>query len=211
MTPSDSDEFFEAHFGSAGIMTILRGLSPSRTLELAERGWDSGVTLLEVPLQDDNSVAALSAAVTAGTSRGLKVGAGTIVSVDLVDQAVSLGATFTVAPGFDRDVAERSLELGLPHLAGVATATELHEVLKYGFRWQKAFPAAQLGAAWITAMHGPFPLARLVATGGIDASNAVAFLRAGAGAVSLGSSYERLTPKSLEELVVAARPQADES
>jgi 2-dehydro-3-deoxyphosphogluconate aldolase/(4S)-4-hydroxy-2-oxoglutarate aldolase len=211
MTPPDSDEFFETHFRSAGIMTILRGLSLSRTLKLAERGWDSGVPLLEVPLQGEDSAAALSAAVVAGASRGLPVGAGTIVSVDLVDEAASLGATFTVAPGFDREVADRSLERGLPHLAGVATATEVHAALRYGLRWQKAFPAAQLGAGWITAMHGPFPRARFVATGSIDQSNAVSFLRAGAGAVSLGSSYGRLTPEALRDLVEATRPQASES
>lgn len=211
MTPSDSNDFFEAHFGSVGVMMILRGLSPSRTMELTQRGWDSGVTLVEVPLQDDQSAAALRAAVGLSASQATQVGAGTVVSVDLVDRAASLGATFTVAPGFDREVAGRSLELGLPHLPGVATATEVHGAMRYGFRWLKAFPAAQLGAAWIEAMHGPFPSARFVATGGIDATNALAFLQKGAGAVSLGSSYERMSPQDLTDLVNAAKRPVDAS
>jgi len=37
-------------------------------------------------------------------------------------------------------------------------------------------------------MHGPFPGARFVATGGVDVGNAGEFLAAGARAVSLGSA-----------------------
>jgi 2-dehydro-3-deoxyphosphogluconate aldolase/(4S)-4-hydroxy-2-oxoglutarate aldolase len=72
----------------------------------------------------------------------------------------------------------RTSGTGLPHLPGVATPTEVQRAPAAGFGWLKAFPAAQLGAGWITAMHGPFPEARCVATGGIDLSNAAGFLSA---------------------------------
>jgi 2-keto-3-deoxy-6-phosphogluconate aldolase len=78
---------------------------------------------------------------------------------------------------------------GLPHLPGVATATEAHRALRLGLAWQKVFPAAVLGTGWIAAMRAPFPDVRFVATGGVDAANAEAFLQAGATAVAFGSSF----------------------
>lgn len=201
MTPDESDEFFEESFRAVSIMTILRGLTADRTVESANRGWDAGVNLLEVPLQSTASADSLAAAVASGRERGVHVGAGTITSTELVERAASLGAVFTVAPGFDPVVAGRSLELGLPHLAGVATATEVQKAMQFGFHWLKAFPAAQLGQGWITAMHGPFPAARFVATGGIRAGTVADFLSAGAAAVSLGAVYEQLSPEELTALV----------
>ena len=51
------------------------------------------------------------------------------------------------------------------------------------------FPAAQLGAGWATAQHGPFPQAQFVATGGIHVGNAKEFFDAGVSAVAVGSAF----------------------
>jgi 2-dehydro-3-deoxyphosphogluconate aldolase/(4S)-4-hydroxy-2-oxoglutarate aldolase len=59
---------------------------------------------------------------------------------------------------------------------------------RLGLRWVKAFPASDLGDGWIRAVRAPFPDMRFVATGGIDASNAAAFLDAGASAVAVGGA-----------------------
>lgn len=55
-----------------------------------------------------------------------------------------------------------------------------------------------LGPGWLRAMSGPFPQARFVVTGGIDAHNAGEFLRAGARVVAVGSALE--DPAQLELL-----------
>lgn len=183
-----SDEFFADAFAALPLMAILRGFDPDRTAEIGHRAWDSGIRLVEVPVQDDTAVAALRAAVAAGAGRGELVGAGTVTTVDRLERAVAAGARFTVAPGFCREVAEASLAAGLPHLPGVATASEVQQAEAMGLRWQKAFPAAELGASWIKAMRGPFPRVRFVATGGMHLDNAEEFLAAGAGGVALGSA-----------------------
>lgn len=169
-------------------MAILRGLGADRTVALAETAWSLGISCVEVPVQSDADLDALRAAVAAGADRDRAVGAGTVVSVDLLHRVVESGAAFTVAPGLDEDVVRASTRLGIPHLPGVATATEVHRALSWGLVWLKAFPAAQLGSGWISAMHGPFPTARFVATGGMDASNAEEFLDGGADVVAVGSA-----------------------
>ena len=41
---------FEAMFGGARVMVILRGLPPGETVRLAERAWDLGIDVVEVPV-----------------------------------------------------------------------------------------------------------------------------------------------------------------
>ncbi|MPY48836.1 bifunctional 4-hydroxy-2-oxoglutarate aldolase/2-dehydro-3-deoxy-phosphogluconate aldolase [Streptomyces acidicola] len=183
-----SGQLFQDAFDTLPLMAILRGFDVARTMEVSRRAWDVGIRLVEVPIQSKTAEAALRAAVEAGEERGAVVGAGTVTTVERVERAVEAGARFTVAPGFSRDVAEASLAAGLPHLPGVATASEIQQAEALGLTWLKAFPAADLGPSWITSMHGPFPEARFVATGGVNLANAVEFLDAGAAAVSLGSA-----------------------
>jgi 2-dehydro-3-deoxyphosphogluconate aldolase/(4S)-4-hydroxy-2-oxoglutarate aldolase len=201
-----SDSLFEEAFGELPLMAILRGFDPDRTVEVSRRAWEVGIRLVEVPVQSAAAVEALSAAVEAGAERGAVVGAGTVTTVERVRRAAAAGARFTVAPGFCREVAEASLEAGLPHLPGVATASEIQQAEALGLTWLKAFPAAELGSSWIRAMHGPFPEARFVATGGMNQTNTQEFLAAGASAVSLGSALSDAEQFArLPELIAAVR------
>jgi 2-dehydro-3-deoxyphosphogluconate aldolase/(4S)-4-hydroxy-2-oxoglutarate aldolase len=186
---TDNSVFGEI-FADAPLMAILRGMGAERSLAVATRAWDLGITAVEVPVQTAADVEALRIVADAARERGLIVGAGTVVTIEQVRMAKDAGAAFTVSPGFDVGVVRGSHEAGLPALPGVATATEVQHALEEGLTWLKAFPAAVLGTGWFPAMHGPFPQARFVATGGMDSSNAGAFLDAGARVVAVGSALE---------------------
>lgn len=197
---TELDSFFADHLGRTRVMAILRGHGPARTRELCRRAWEVGIELVEIPAQSDEDVESLRGAVAAGRAAGRLVGAGTVTSTALVERVAGVGAAFTVAPGLDPDVLAASRAAGLPHLPGVATATEIHRAAGLGLTWLKAFPAAALTPSWFAAMRGPFPAVRLVATGGVDAGNAAAFLDAGAAAVSLGSAFADAAPEDLRRL-----------
>lgn len=183
-----SGDYFDEAFASGCVMAILRGLPPDHTVDLCGRLWRAGIGVVEVPIQGDDAVASLRAAVDAGREAAREVGAGTVISTRQVQAAADAGAAFTVAPGLDGDVASASCSRGLPHLPGVATPSDVQSALRLGFRWLKAFPARQLTPGWFTAMRGPFPEIRLVATGGIDGANAEEFLAAGADVLAVGSA-----------------------
>jgi Entner-Doudoroff aldolase len=182
------DDWFERQFAATQVMVIMRGLDADASLALAERAWDAGVRMVEIPIQRPEAVAALRVVAAAARERGLVVGAGTVVTTAHVDEARAAGAAYTVSPGVDEDVIRACLDAGLPTLPGVATASDIQRCARFGLRWLKAFPAAALGPGWIAAMRGPFPDARFVATGGVTVTNAGDFLAAGARAVSLGSA-----------------------
>ncbi|WP_436531930.1 bifunctional 4-hydroxy-2-oxoglutarate aldolase/2-dehydro-3-deoxy-phosphogluconate aldolase [Actinoplanes sp. HUAS TT8] len=179
---------FDDILGGVTVMAILRGLPPAETVAVAGQLWDAGVTVLEIPIGSPEQIPALRATAAAAAERGLRVGAGTVITVEQVRAAAGAGAQYTVAPGLDLDISAASAAAGMPHLPGVGSATDVQRAWLAGHRWLKAFPATALGPAWITAMRGPFPDANFVATGGIAVGDVTTFLQAGARVVALGAA-----------------------
>jgi 2-dehydro-3-deoxyphosphogluconate aldolase/(4S)-4-hydroxy-2-oxoglutarate aldolase len=170
-------------------MVILRGMeSPEAGADAAHRAWDAGVELVEVPIGQPGDTDVLTAVVSAGRNRGKVVGAGTAIAADRVEAAHAAGARYTVAPGFDPVVMAHSQKLGLPHLPGVATPSEVQQAWSAGCRWVKVFPANVLGPAWFSAIRGPFPDVSYLATGGVTVQAAPDYVRAGASVVAFGAS-----------------------
>lgn len=182
--------WFDTHLLGCPIMAILRDFSVEDSLALSHRAWDLGIEHVEVPIQNQRGLDALAAVVEAGRSRGKYVGAGTVDSPEKVLQAQKIGAVYTVAPGLDDDVVAASIRTGLPHLPGVATASEIQRALRHGLTWVKAFPAHALGPNWFSAMRGPFPQVQFVATGGLDATNVDSYLNAGVRVAAVGSALQ---------------------
>ncbi|MET7674500.1 bifunctional 4-hydroxy-2-oxoglutarate aldolase/2-dehydro-3-deoxy-phosphogluconate aldolase [Streptomyces seoulensis] len=195
---------FDRIFAGVPVMAILRGMPLEKSVELAVRAWELGIECVEVPVQSREAAEVLAAVAEAGAGRGRSVGAGTVTTTERLAWAVSAGAAFTVAPGLDAEVARASLDAGLPHLPGVATATDVQAARTLGLDWLKAFPASVLGPDWFRAMRGPFPEVPFVATGGIDASNAAVYLAAGAKVVAVGSALD--DPTQLRSLADLLKP-----
>lgn len=189
---------FAAVLRQRPLVAILRGMDVSQAVAIAERVWDRGIGIVEVPVQDPASFETFQALLTRGAERGEPVGAGTIVDVELLRRVIDAGASFTVAPGLDLEVLHGSVRAGVPHLPGVATATEVQTAVRAGCTVLKAFPASSLSPRWVREMRGPFPQVSCVATGGVDAGNAAEFLAAGAVALGVGSALQ--SPSSASEL-----------
>ena len=116
------------------------------------------------------------------------VGAGTVRTDAELDAAAEAGAQFLVAPGLNPALLEAARRRGIVMLPGVFTATEIDLALWLGARALKLFPAEPSGPDYLASMLQPFPEVRLVPTGGISSLNAVAYLKAGAAALAMGSS-----------------------
>jgi 2-dehydro-3-deoxyphosphogluconate aldolase / (4S)-4-hydroxy-2-oxoglutarate aldolase len=133
----------------------------------------AGAKTVEITLRSDVAADAIEALAGAG----FVVGAGTVRSIEQLHAAATAGATFVVSPGLDRTIVERCRSLGLPVMPGIATASELSEALSLGVEVVKLFPAETIGGVGlIRALSGPFPEARFVPTGGLDAKNSADYL-----------------------------------
>lgn len=117
--------------------------------------------------------AAAQDSIRAMSARGdILVGAGTVLTVEQVDQAVAAGASYVVSPGLSRAVVERCREHGVLALPGAVTATEIQAALELGLTTVKFFPAGTSGgAAAIAALAAPFGDVTFVPTGGIGPKN----------------------------------------
>jgi 2-dehydro-3-deoxyphosphogluconate aldolase/(4S)-4-hydroxy-2-oxoglutarate aldolase len=181
--------WFDDDFFRVPIIAVLRGLTPADAVRSATRAWDAGVQHVEVTIETPEAIPALAAVASAAAERGFAVGAGTIVRIEQLDAASSANASFTVSPGLDEGIIRESIRRGIPHLPGVATASEILRAKAFGLSWLKAFPASVLGPDWIKAMRGPFPDVHFIATGGMMAATANTYLNAGVSVVGLSSDF----------------------
>ncbi|MFV0373022.1 bifunctional 4-hydroxy-2-oxoglutarate aldolase/2-dehydro-3-deoxy-phosphogluconate aldolase [Microbacterium sp.] len=142
-----------------------------------------GIRTVEFAFTTPGVEEVIAAAVDAAPESVL-IGAGTVTSADLGRRAAAAGAQFLVTPCLVPEV----VGLGLPVLMGALTPTEVFAAHRAGAVAVKVFPAHTVGAAYFRHLAGPFPEIPLVASGGVDHTNAGDFLRAGALAVTAGSS-----------------------
>lgn len=136
---------------------------------LAEALVKGGLPVAEVTFR----TAAAQEAIRIMADRGdILIGAGTILTVEQVDQAVAAGANYIVSPGTSRAVVERCQEHGVAVLPGAVTATEVQTALELGLTTVKFFPAGTSGGApAIKALSAPFSGVKFVPTGGVSAKN----------------------------------------
>jgi len=105
------------------------------------------------------------------------LGAGTVLTVEQADRAVSAGAKFIVSPGFNQKVVDWCLENNVPVTPGVATPTEIEMALDRGLSILKFFPAEAMGGIkTIKAISAPYGGVKFIPTGGINRNNLADYL-----------------------------------
>jgi len=178
-------ERFVGLLGEVRASAILR--CPAReaaasAMEAAVRG---GVRIVEFTLTIPG---ALYLVEEFSRRQDLIVGAGTVLTTDEARSAVTRGARFLVSPVIDREVIAAGLSLGVAVIHGCHTPTEMLAAHRAGAPLQKLFPAPGIGPAYVRACLGPLPFLKIVPTHGVDATNARAWLDAGAHAVGFTQS-----------------------
>lgn len=156
------------------IVPVITIDDASSAADLAHALAAGGIPCAEITLRTAAGLAAIAAISSVGD---FTVGAGTVLTVDQVDQVADAGATFIVSPGLDERVVTRALDRGLDVLPGVATATEIQAALRLGLDVLKFFPADRLGGlGTIAALAAPFVGVRFMPSGGVSADNAAEYL-----------------------------------
>jgi 2-dehydro-3-deoxyphosphogluconate aldolase / (4S)-4-hydroxy-2-oxoglutarate aldolase len=114
------------------------------------------------------------------------IGVGTVTEERQLVAAVDAGAHYLVTPIADIGLVGAARRAGVPIVPGGLTPTELFAAWRAGAAAVKVFPANQVGPGYVKDLRGPFPDIAVVPSGGVDLRNAVAWLAAGATAVSVG-------------------------
>jgi 2-dehydro-3-deoxyphosphogluconate aldolase/(4S)-4-hydroxy-2-oxoglutarate aldolase len=125
------------------------------------------------------------------------VGAGTVLDAATAHQCLEAGAQFLTSPGMDDAVVAFADENNVAVIPGALTPTEVMLAMKAKVDFIKVFPCSLLGGpAYIRALKAPFPVAPLIASGGINQATANDYLRAGAS--GLGIRGELIPPQAIQ-------------
>ena len=154
-----------------GVVPVIKLSNPQRDAKpLADALCAGGVPVAEVTFRATGAAEAIR--IMAESHPEMLVGAGTVLTTEQIDKALAAGAQFIVSPGFDPELVAYSQEKNIPIYPGCTTATEYHTALKYDLSVLKFFPAEQSGGlAKIKAMSAPFPMFKIMPTGGINLKN----------------------------------------
>ena len=163
--------------GKAGIIPVIVIEREEQAAPLAKALVRGGLPVLEVTFRTKAAAAAI-AAIKREVPEAI-VGAGTVLTVEMLRAAKAAGAVFGVAPGFDPAIVAEAKALDFPFCPGIATASELSQALTAGCKMVKFFPAeAAGGVKMIKNLLGAFRFTgvKFMPTGGVNLSNVADYL-----------------------------------
>lgn len=161
-----------------GVVPVIKLTNPERDAKpLADALCEGGLPVAEVTFRAAGADTAIRLMKEAHPD--MLVGAGTVLTTEHVDKALAAGAEFIVTPGFDGELVAYCQEKGIAIFPGCTTPTDYHAAYKFGLEVLKFFPAEQSGGlAKIKAMNAPFPMFKVMPTGGISLKNLKEYLSA---------------------------------
>lgn len=179
-----------------GVVPVIKLNHPQRDAgPLAQALSKGGVPVAEVTFRAAGAAEAIKLMTEACPD--MLVGAGTVLTAGQVDEALNAGAKFIVTPGLDPEIVTYCQEKNVSCYPGCTTPTDYHTAFKLGLELIKFFPAEQSGGlAKIRAMAAPFPMFKVMPTGGISLSNLGQYIQSPVVA-ACGGSY-MVTPELIE-------------
>ena len=162
---------------SIGVVPVIKLNHPERdAVPLAKALIAGGVQVAEVTFRAAGAAIAIKA--MRDNFPEMLVGAGTVLTTEQVDEAMAAGAQFIVTPGMDPDIVAYCQKVGIQIFPGCTTPTDYHTAYKFGLEVLKFFPAEQSGGiAKIKAMSAPFPMFKIMPTGGISLKNLADYVK----------------------------------
>ena len=169
------------------LVVIIRGVKSGDMPSLFEALDGAGVRFAEITLNTDGALDSIAAMRRKYEGR-IHVGAGTVIDIDLLKQALDAGAKYIVTPNTNPEVVRYCVERGILILPGAMTPSEVATITMLGADTIKLFPANSLGAGYLKELRGPYSGVKLFPVGGITLENMPDFLKAGAAGFGIGGS-----------------------
>ena len=193
-------ELLHRYLDECPLIAIVRGMSPDEAEAIGEAIQQSGIRIIEVPLNSPDPLVSIERlAKTFGDS--MLVGAGTVLSVDQVARVRDAGGRIIVSPNTNADVIAASADAGLVSSPGYFTPSEAFAAIGAGATALKLFPAEAATPSVLKAHLAVLPReVPLMVVGGVKPDNMRSWLDAGAAGFGLGSGLYKPGQSATETL-----------
>lgn len=163
-------------FSKIGIVPVVVLNDAKDAYKLGEALMEGGLPCAEVTFRTEAAKEAIK--IMSKEYPEMLVGAGTVLTIKQVDEAVENGAKFIVSPGINPKVVEYCVNNNIPITPGTCTPTNVETALEFGIDVVKFFPAEPSGGLnFIKAIAAPYTGVRFMPTGGINEVNVRDYLK----------------------------------
>lgn len=145
------NEELKRRLAECPLVAIIRGVTPAEAEEIGAALWDSGIRIIEVPLNSPEPLDSIARLARSLGDRAL-VGAGTVLRPEQVAQVRDAGGRLIVSPDTNEEVIEAAVAAGLVSTPGFFTPSEAFRALEAGAHGLKFFPAEAASPAVVKAL-----------------------------------------------------------
>lgn len=162
-------------YEQTGVLPVINIPECEIAVSVAKALREGGVNSIEVTLRSPDSLESIKKIKSQFSD--MTVGAGTVLNIEMVDNALKAGADFIVSPGYDEKVVDYCISKNVLIVPGCVSATEIQRAVSKGLKIIKFFPAELNGGIEaIKLLSGPFPDVKFIPTGGINFKNLGTYL-----------------------------------
>ena len=158
-----------------GIIPVIKLDNPDDIIPLSEALLKGGINVAEITFRTsaaENAIRELKS-----INNEMIIGAGTVLTTENADRAISAGAEFIVTPGFNPKIVDYCIQNGFPIAPGISIPSEIDQALEMGLDVVKFFPAEQSGGlSKIKAMSAAYGDIKFIPTGGISTDNLASYI-----------------------------------
>ena len=168
-------------------VAVVRLISDKNVFGLIEALGSGGIPIIEITLTTPNALSIIEK-VSNKYSNDITVGVGSVLNMQMAEDAVNAGAKYLVSPITKPELVEIAHKNNIPAMIGAFSPTEIQTAWETGADIVKVFPANILGMEFFKGVLAPMPHLKLMPTGGVNLENPGEWLQAGACAVGIGSA-----------------------
>ena len=160
------------------LIAILRGITPSEVLEVSSILVESGIRIIEIPLNSPKAFESIEILTNFyKNKKDMFIGAGTVCNEKELEELKKINATLVVSPNTNIELIKKTKLLNMISIPGFITPSEAYNAIQSGATCLKLFPFRKFGIEYYKDIKVVLPKnIALIVVGGIDENNIKIYL-----------------------------------
>lgn len=193
-------ELLKHHLGECPLIAIIRGVAPHEAEAIGDAIYESGIRIIEVPLNSPDPLRSIEL-LSRRLGERMLVGGGTVLTPENVADVRGAGGRIIVSPNTNPEVIAATVAAGMVSCPGYFTPSEAFAALDAGATALKLFPAEAASPELLNAQLAVIPKeVPVLIVGGIKPDNMQPWLDAGAAGFGLGGGLYKAGQSAAETL-----------